>query len=229
MLFKSGLVTSASGSIGGTTASHNRGGMYLRARAIPVNPDTNRQRTVREAMATLADRWNGILTPAQRAGWANYAEGVLLPGPLGDPRNIGAIGMYQRSNIPRIQAGLPPVDDAPSNLTLAPMVSLAGTTVTGGSANITLVFNTPAGWSNVTGNALLIYTSRPYNPGVAAPKGPFRFAGAILGDTGSPPASPATLTSDYSYTADQRIRVQARLSLIDGRLSSISSLDLTVT
>ncbi|KKM06452.1 hypothetical protein LCGC14_1743870, partial [marine sediment metagenome] len=47
MLFKSGLITQGSGSIGGLTASHNRGGMYFRARTIPTNPATSFQTVVR--------------------------------------------------------------------------------------------------------------------------------------------------------------------------------------
>ena len=49
MLFKSAAFTQASGSVGGLTFAHNRGGMYTRARSIPVNPKTQQTGRCREA------------------------------------------------------------------------------------------------------------------------------------------------------------------------------------
>ena len=43
-----------SGSIGGATWSHNSSGAYIRARSIPVNPNTDRQNAVRVAVRNLA-------------------------------------------------------------------------------------------------------------------------------------------------------------------------------
>ena len=62
-----------SGSIGGHTYSHNKGGQYIRRRSIPVNPTSTRQTLSRSRLATASAAW-GALTPDQRASWNTYAE-----------------------------------------------------------------------------------------------------------------------------------------------------------
>ena len=113
MLFTSPVIAEGSGSIAGLTASRNRGGNYLRARAVPVNPSTPAQIGVRTQLAVLASRWSSVLTQVARDTWDLYALNVLLPGPLGNPRNVGGLGMYIRTNIPASLAGEPVIDTAP--------------------------------------------------------------------------------------------------------------------
>lgn len=227
MKFKSALVTSASGSIGGMTASRNRGGMYLRARVMGTNPDTSRQREVRDAVSTLAQQWNEILTPAQRAAWNLYAQQVKLMGALGDEIQVSGINMFVRSNTARLAVGEAPILSGPTAFQLAPLVNIDGTGVTtAGTNNLVVSFTTPGLWNAVNGAFLLVYASRPENPG-KVPRGPFRFAGFIEGNSGSPPSS-GTLTMPFPADADQNVRVAAKLLLPDGRVSNRSSIDVVV-
>jgi len=151
MKFKSAIVTQASGSIGGLTAAHNKGGMYLRSRATPVNPQTAAQVAIRNAMSQLTTAWQETLTAAQRDAWRTYAENVLLPDKLGEPRNIGGIGMYIRSNVPRLQAGLARVDDGPvvfdQRTFTAPTVVLSE----GGTNDLQVTSNAGDDWVAETG------------------------------------------------------------------------------
>ena len=62
-----------SGKLGGMVASRNRGGQYFRRKAVPVNPDSNRQTAVRSNFATLISLYNNDLTPAQRQSWIQWA------------------------------------------------------------------------------------------------------------------------------------------------------------
>ena len=82
MLFLSDRMTSASGSIGGTTFSHNRFGLYTRARRVPVNPNTAYQQAIRNAFRTASAEWR-TLTDAQRAAWNAYAAGSPTTNRLG--------------------------------------------------------------------------------------------------------------------------------------------------
>lgn len=227
MKIKSALLTSMSGSIGGMTGARNRGGLYLRARTIPVNPNTQRQRDVRDALSTLVARWNDELSDAERAAWDLYASQVPLTDALGDEIQVSGVNMYVRSNTARLAAGSNPIDAAPTIFALAPLVSLSGTGVTNAaSANLVVAFNTPGSWNSGPNNRLLVYCSRPENSG-RVPKGPFRLAGVVEGNSGSPPAS-ATFTTPFVVAAGQRVRIEARLSLFDGRLSTRSSVEVVV-
>lgn len=218
MKFKSQVLTQASGSVGGLTYSHNRGGLYTRARAIPVNPATPQQVAVRGFMVTLATAWVGTLTQVQRDAWDLYALLVPLPDSLGDPRNVGGLGMYVRSNVPRLQAGLARVDAGPTIFSLPTFTNPDIASITAPTA-LSLIFNNGDGWANEAGGAMLVYGSRPANLSINFFKGPYRFASAILGDATTPPTSPAAIAMPFILTAGQKAFVQARVTLADGRLS----------
>lgn len=218
MLFKSGIVTQASGSIGGLTASHNSGGMYFRARAIPTDPNTVAQQAIRTALANAADRWVNVLTTAQRTAWATYASNVPLLSPLGDPREVSGMAQYVRSNVPRIRAGAALVDDGPTIFTEAELTAVTLTATALGAA-LDVGFDVNDAWVGEDDAHLIVQVGTPQNPTINFFKQPFRFAGTVDGDSGTPPTSPATITSPIPFAAGQRIFIRARVSRADGRLS----------
>ena len=103
-----------SGKQGGMVWSRNRYGTYARDRAIPTNPNTSRQQTVRNAFKDMANRWWSTVTTAQRAQWETYCEAVKYINRLGDSVVLTGMTMYIACNVPRVQAGLDPVDAGPS-------------------------------------------------------------------------------------------------------------------
>lgn len=229
MLFKSQVVTQASGSIGGTTFSHNGSGMYMRARAIPTNPNTPQQAAVRALVSSLSVQW-GLLTAAQRAAWDLYAANVTVTNRLGDQINLSGFNHYIRSNVPRLQAdptNLPRVDDAPTVFDLgnytAPTIA-ASATVSG----YQVTFDNADDWANEDDAAMLVYGSRPMGASVNFFKGPFRFADAILGDATTAPTSPASVVNPFTLTQDQKVGVRFQVTRADGRLSSDLLLMATV-
>jgi len=219
MKFKSPMFSQASGSIAGTTFAHNRGGLYVRARSIPTNPNTTFQQAVRTTFGLLSNLWLNTLTEAQRAGWDNYASLVLIPDSLGEPRNVGGVGMYQRSNTPRIQAGLPRIDDAPSIFNLGDYTAPAIVSITA-PTSISLSFDDTDGWANTDDAGMIVLASRGQNASRNFFKGPYRFAGVILGDSVTPPTSPAAITSPFPLVAGQRQFIQVRVTQGDGRLAT---------
>ncbi len=223
MIFKSSLIESGSGSIGGVTLSRNRGGMYLRGRAIPTNPNSTFQQAVRSAAAQCASLWRNVLTEAQRTGWDLYAENVELPNSLGDPRNVGGLGMYIRSNVPRIAsgvAGLVRVDDAPIIFNLGDVGPLTVISATGATDIVSMGFTDTDEWVDEDAAALLVYTSRAKNPSINYFKGPYRFAGAVEGDSTTAPTTPAAITGAFNIDVGNKTFVFARVSRADGRLST---------
>ena len=219
MKFKSALITEASGSIGGMTASRNRGGQYFRARAVPVNPNSPQQQAIRGFVATLTSLWNGTLTPAQRDTWDQYALNVPLPDRLGEPRNVGGLAMYVRSNVPRLQAALPRVDTGPAIFNLGEFTNPAFSTFAAATDDFAVTFQADDDWANEDDAAMLLLGSRPTNPTINFFKGPYRFADLIAGDAITPPISPATIVNPFGFEVGQRVFVQMRVSRADGRLT----------
>ena len=223
MIFKSSIIESGSGSVGGLTLSRNRGGMYLRGRAVPTNPNTPFQQAVRSAAAQLASLWRNVLTADQRAAWDLYAENVELPNSLGDPRNVGGLGMYIRSNVPRIASGeadLVRVDDGPIIFNLGDVGALEVISATAATDVVSFGFTDTDEWVDEDAAGLLIYTARAANPSINYFKGPYRFAGAVLGDSTTPPTTPAAIDAAFNIDVANKTFVFARVSRADGRLST---------
>lgn len=219
MLFKSGLVTQVSGSFGGMTGSHNRGGLYLRARAIPVNPNTIPQQLLRGIFGSLVLRWNNLLTTVQRDAWNVYASLVPLLGPLGDPVITSGQNQYIRSNTGRVQGGLAIIDAAPTQFDTGTLSSVSNNSTLAPSEAtqiFSIVFTDTDAW-NVAGGALLSYASRPQNPSINFFKGPYRFVTASLGSV--PQVSPIALTWPFPFVAGQSLFLRVRATLADGRLT----------
>lgn len=219
MLIKSALVTQISGSIGGMTGSHNRGGMYLRSRAVPTDPATAAQVAVRNHMADLTSRWTNTLTPLQRTAWDTYAFNVPLINPLGDPINVSGLAMYVRSNVPRLQAGVLRVDVAPVIFNLGDFTA-PSFAFSAASNQVNVTFDNTDDWANEDEAFMFVRNSRQASISINFFKGPYRFTDKIDGDGTTPPTSPATLTSPFNLDATNKAFAVARVSRADGRLSS---------
>lgn len=220
MKYKGTLTAQASGSLAGLTFSHNRGGQYIRARTTPVNPGSEFQTVIRDAMGQLTSRWLEVLDEGQRAGWDNYALIVQIPDSLGEPRNVGGLGMYARSNISRIQAGLAIVDTAPTELNLGTFTKPSVGEIDSVGQSFEIAFNESDAWVGEDGSAMLIYGSRSRSQSTNYFKGPFRFAVAILGNSSSPPVSPVEVLNPFPITAGGKFFVKSRVTRADGRLAT---------
>ncbi len=220
MKFKGTIIGEASGSLASLTFSHNRGGQYIRQRVVPVDPGTVQQTEVRGYMANLTSRWLNVLTVAQREAWNTYAEAVPLPDSLGEPRNIGGLGMYVRGNVPRLQGGLTYVDDAPLIFNLGDFTQPTITSIVAASDLITLEFDENDAWVGEDDAAMLFLGSRGVNASRNFFKGPYRFAAAILGNSTTPPTSPTAITNPFPLGVGQKAFIQVRVVRADGRTSS---------
>lgn len=219
MLFRPLLGTDLSGSVGGITASHNRGGAYFRNRAIPVNPNTPFQMAVRASLSQLTSLWVNVLTQPQRNAWDLYALNVPLPNPLGEPRNVGGLGMYIRTNVFRLQQPIARQDTAPAIFDLGSFTTPTIISITAATGILSLGFTPADAWANEAGGVMGVYASRSQNPSINFFKGPYRFAAAILGDP-IPPTSPAAITLPFATVVGQRVFIRVATERNDGRLAS---------
>lgn len=219
MLFKSTLLAQTSGSVDGLTFAHNRGGRYVRRRAIPVNPSTPLQVSRRTAMADLVVSWQA-LTAEQRTAWDTYAANVPTTNRLGESINLTGQQWYIACNSLRKVAGLALVDDGPTDFSLT---SLGEVSFTAEESTQTITLTYPAGdeWAGAVGGALLAFCSREVAPTINFFKGPFKYAGKVAGAV-VPPASPGTYTNPFGIDFTLGTRVFLRVIAIapDGRISA---------
>lgn len=219
MKFKSQVYASVSGSVGGLTYSHNQGGMYCRARAVPTNPNTSFQQTLRNAMGQLTTRWGQTLTQTQRDAWAVFATNVPVVDSLGESRTIPPLSWYLKANSLRVQSGLSVIDAAPTIFELATL-TIPVLTATAAAATASLAYTNTDAWANEVGGALLVYASRPQNAGIQFFNGPYRYAGRVNG-AATPPTSPATITLPFvTGPALSKLFMKVVAVRADGRPSS---------
>jgi len=214
-----------SGSLGGSVYSHNRYGQYIRARSIPVNPNTDRQVAARNATRNLAIAWSQTLTQDQRDAWDTYAANVSWVNKVGHSVNLTGEAHYIRSNAPRIVAGLARVDDAPSIFELAQAEAALAVAFSATTGDFTVTFDDTAPWCSEDDAAQLVQLGLPQQASIKYFGGPFRFAAALLGDSGAPLTSPqvvAQSTVGWTYSEGNRIWLRTRITRADGRLSEFA-------
>lgn len=225
MLFKPLIGGELSGSVGALTASHNKGGAYFRSRVIPVNPATPQQGIVRQLMGTLASRWSGILSQAQRDTWDTYAANVPLLNRLGESVNVTGLNMYQRTNIPREQNGLPRVDNGPIVFNLGDFTAPTIATL-GSPTALSLNFTEADAWVSEDDAAMIIYGGRQQNESIIFFKGPYRaFAAQLLGEVASPPTSPFAGVMPFTTGVGNKGFIKVSVTRADGRLSQVQRLE----
>lgn len=239
-LFKSQILTQASGSVGGLTFFHTKGGLAMRARAMPVDPNTTRQVAVRNGLTNAVNVWGNTLTPTQRDGWSTYAANVPLMNKLGDPIVVSGQNMYVRSYTVWQQIndlfslGIPAPAAAPVNFNLGDF-TLPTNAVADAVTGIAMDVTSSDAWANDGDSILMLFQGRPMNPSRNYFRGPWRLIGFARGDNSVPPTTLAVTaanvaTRGYPLVADQAVNLVVALLQSDGRLSTRRSLGhITIT
>lgn len=129
------IILPGSGKLGGMVWSHNKGGPYIRTRAIPTNPNSARQQLVRAFLATMSVAWEA-LTDAQRNAWNTWASENPLQNPIGGSYMRTGHQAYTGLNARLMDAALPVVDDPPTHGAPLAVTSLTVTYVDGDSVSI---------------------------------------------------------------------------------------------
>ena len=232
MLFKSEIVTQASGSIGGTTYAHNTAGLYRRARSIPVNPNSAAQQGVRANLTTLAQAWNAVLTQAQRDAWDNYATLSPITGKLGDELVLSGQQMYIRCNTVRLLGGIARVDDGPVTPGLIALTTPVAT-ISIGAATVSVAFDNADAWAIAVGGGLNIQTGRFISAGRNFFRGPYRHNTTVEGAV-IPPGTPEDTANNAfgqivaDAVAGQKCAMRYTAFEVDGRISAVQSELVTI-
>lgn len=123
-----------SGSVAGVTSSRNRFGQYRRTRAIPVNPQSSYQGTVRARLAAAAAAWRA-LTALQREGWTVLGSQMTRTDSLGQTQTLTGFDAYCSVNAVQGAAGNSTLSDAPALVTPSTILT-ATITLTAASLSI---------------------------------------------------------------------------------------------
>lgn len=175
-----------SGSYQGITSSHNRYGQYVRTRAIPVNPNSGPQGTVRGRLSANAAAFRD-LTVSQKAGWASLGAMMTRTDPLGQTYTLTAFQAYVAVNNNNLAAGNAVVSDAPAYD--SPVAMLTGIITLTNAAFSVAYTPTPLG----AGERLFFYAS----PQRSAGRG-FEADYRLIHVSAAAAASPANVLSAYT-------------------------------
>jgi hypothetical protein len=107
------MVSAASGRVGGTIFSHNRGGAYVRNGALVDKVLSDAAVLQKNTLAATSKLWAG-LTAAQRQAWSNYAVDNPVVNRLGMTKTLHGIAAFNAINSRLVRLGLSPLS-APLN------------------------------------------------------------------------------------------------------------------
>lgn len=218
-LFKSQVLTQASGSVGGMTYTRTKSGLTLRARAVPVQPVSAARDLVQNNLATLSQQWSNTLTSGDRSGWINWAANSPYVNKLGDPLILSGQQAFIANNSPRLLAGQTTITVAPGTFGLGHL-SPVTVSIAAVSGNASVGFTNTDDWAGSAFGSLLLFVSKPVPLARDFFKGPYQFAGTVDGNS-TPPTSPATVPTPSIWIAGQKFFWRAYATQADGLLTNV--------
>lgn len=235
-IYKSQLLTQASGSVGGLTFLHGASGLALRSRSIPVNRRQPLQTEVRAIFGSLAAQWQ-LLTTDQKAAWNQYAATVSLVNRLGEAFFASGMNHFIRSNTTRMywdsaalyvaagplvmSLGATPVLTLPTAV-----VSAGGVLTLGGNAYIS-----DAPTVAEPNTRIVLFCTRPVSPGRSYVAGPYQYANnvAVAASGLQPNVMALTCPFYWAPAGGQKVGYELEVSRADGRLSARAHYVATTT
>lgn len=207
------LAQDVRGSLNGTTFSRNRGGAYVRSKVSPVQPVSGFADLARSIFAAVSQRWSGVLTDAQRAGWDAWSATHPFINVFGDAIILSGVAMYQAVNRRNGQIGEAYIDDAPASWTVEDIGT--ATIVITAAAGILTVFTIAVGRALEADEVLYIFATPPLIGARSVQNNDFRLLNTPTTGGGTLPfAHPAWLQTRFDpiiWVAGNRlaVRVQA--------------------
>jgi len=118
------VVAQASGSMGGTTFSHNRYGAYFRQRVIPVK-STSEDALAQKALLAATSAAYAALTADQKLQWNEWAQSNPITDRLGDQQNLTGHAAYVRINMRLQKASVAELTTPPVGVPPLALLTLA--------------------------------------------------------------------------------------------------------
>jgi hypothetical protein len=158
------LAQPTSGSLAGTTYSHNRAGQYMRNRRTPVQPvGTGRRGVIRAAFGAASSAWAALAPEVQNA-WTAYAAQHPVTDALGQSIKLTGHQMFVAINTQLINCGEAVSAVIPADSSVFAAILTSFTAVHAGAITLT-----PGGGGSVD-DYLLVSLSAPQSGGVTSCK-----------------------------------------------------------
>ena len=124
------MIGQASGRVGGTIFSRNRGGSYVRNGSIPSKVTSEKALNAKSYLSLASQAWSA-LTAAQRLSWNTWAASKTVTNRLGRSISLNGQNWYVALNTRLLAAGesqisVPPADVAPAGVTITSLKVDAG-------------------------------------------------------------------------------------------------------
>ena len=222
------LATARSGKLGDRIHAHNTAGPYTRPFVTPADPATARQVRIRNRLRSVVEAWSDTLTAAQRQGWANYATRVTVRVEPNGRRRLNGHQMFLRCNAGRTRAFMGIIADAPISGSIGTFNARKFNRLAGPGL-ITVPIDLDESWRSEDGAFLINYTSAGQTSGTNFFAGPFRFLGAIAGNSVTPAIGQAFSDPFGPIPAGPNSFGRQRLARADARLSDSRILPFTST
>ena len=136
-------VSQASGRVGGTIFSRNRGGAYIRNGSKPTIVTTLYAQSIKAITAAQSQAWAG-LTDAQKEQWVEWAAQNPVINRLGQSRTLSGHQAYVQINGRLVYGGFTALDSPPIGAAPAPFVPRAITAEAGPTVATVTYTPTPA-------------------------------------------------------------------------------------
>lgn len=174
-------VAAVSGSIGGTVFSRNKGGAYMRFRAVPTTSSTDFALNAKARLSTASQAWQ-TLTVGQRGSWKQWALQNPITDVLGFPRALTGHQAYVSINARRAAVGdvplaEPPIVPAPTGL----LTIVQDADIGSGDTDLTFTA-TPLGATE----AIYLEAAVTNSPGITNVNNLMRFTGITAAAATSP-------------------------------------------
>jgi len=202
-----------SGSIGDNVYSHNKGGTYVRRRAVPVISASVKASQFKAILGSVSSEWNTTLTTSERTAWSQWAEQNPIMNRLGTPIEKTGQQAFVGLNTRLVQSGLVIVPDPPQSV--APV----------GYATLTATLTAPTSFSVAYtdplagGQKMLVWATLPNHAGV----NPNVNQARLIGYSAADDPDPVAITSPYPGAAGDVVQVWCQRMGTDGQVSAMQS------
>lgn len=218
-------VANASGSIGGTVFSHNRGGSYMRTRVVPVKIENVFTQKVRDAMSNCSRLWAG-LDAEQREAWREFSAANPTVNRLGQSKTLGGHVVFNRINSRLLQQGVAVIDLPPVAAPPAAPLTFSAVLDASDQSGILTFTPTPLG----ANKHLWVWAAMPPSAGVSYIANRWRLVYQSAANVATGADIGGDLTARFgSFQADQVFYLRAQvLDATTGLVSSFISTAGTV-
>lgn len=182
MQFRYGpLISSAAGSIGGTTFQRSAIAPIARLKPLPILRRSTSTQAIRTLAQFLSRNWR-TLNPSWRSDWQTTADSLTWYNKFGDVIRGKGYWLFLRCNQYLQLLGVPLIDRPEGVRSLD--------VITGASGDFSAVNTWPIAWSGTdpigSNNYYAVFASPPMSAGRSAQYGLTRFIGYIPNGTNSP-------------------------------------------